>query len=79
MMQRTCRGSGHNTSAETYPAGKPPCLPTFRAYLSAPSARELADFVSDVRVQVAHAPLVNPIEGHAVGGEFERLVGRNAL
>jgi hypothetical protein len=41
------------------------------AHVSAPggSARELADFVADERVQVGHAALVNPIEWHAVGGE----------
>jgi hypothetical protein len=31
-----------------------------------------------VRGQVGHIPLVNPIERDAVGGELERLLGRDA-
>src|SRR3954452_8342457 len=66
------------TSTETYPAGEP-TLPTFGDHLRAPSACELADFVSDVRVQVGHPTLVSPIKRDAVGRELERLVGRDAI
>ena len=44
----------------------------------APSACELANFGPDVRMQVGHPPLVNPIEWDAVGGELERLIGWDA-
>jgi hypothetical protein len=40
---------------------------------------ELPDFGADVRVQVGHPTLINPIEWDAVGGELERLLDRDAL
>ena len=39
---------------------------------------ELANFGADVRVQVGHLPLVNPIERDAVGAELERVLHRDA-
>ena len=41
-------------------------------------ACELQNFVADVRVQVGHLPLVNPIERDAVGAELERVLHRDA-
>jgi len=40
---------------------------------------ELPNFGADVRVQVGHLAVVNPIERDAAGGELERLIGRDAL
>jgi hypothetical protein len=37
------------------------------------------EFGADVRVQVGHPPLVNPIEWDAVGGELEGLLDWDAL
>jgi hypothetical protein len=39
---------------------------------------QLPDFVADVRVQVGHMPLVNPIERDAIGGELECLLDWDA-
>jgi hypothetical protein len=46
---------------------------------SCSSASELAKVGADVWVQVGHLPLINPIVRNAVGGEFERLIDRDAL
>src|SRR3954462_2441604 len=42
-------------------------------------ALQFPNFGADVRVQVCHLALVNPIERDAVGGQLERLIGGDAL
>ena len=47
----------------------------FLPYLASRSlSLELADFGADVRMQVLHPAVVNPIQRDAVGGELERLL-----
>ena len=66
-----CRTSGVRSAS-------PPCYPAQRS--SSPlSACELADFGADVRVQVGHPPLVNPIGWDAVARQLERLLDWDAL
>src|SRR3954454_21694938 len=38
----------------------------------------LPNFGADVRAQVSRPPSINPIERNAVGGEFQRLLRRDA-